>query len=333
MVVVLLQTMPCSYGSVSPCHGGCSEVDSLTEAVAGQRFLLGCISCKKREEVSARATVDWHFKPLGEEEFRHIFHYDHPMADILDGDFTDRLEWLGTQNSDIQTGTIYLYNVTFNDTGTYRCTFHRTLILSPYNQQVTVEKDVELSVVTLWLILVLVYCYKKISEEHEAREARKARKAQADCSLLRIQQRSAMSYINTTELQSLLLSFLQHCLNSTNILSPPIPQNYSTQQPVHYVAGAKAHAQSEGMLYIFLVVGMFSFFTFGIMLSYIRSKKLENSHDPYHQYIAHDWSKVMTPSRAVAHALHREAAGNGARSKEPIVICNPGNPAAPARLE
>lgn len=132
-----------------------------------------------------------------------------------------------------------------------------------------------------------------------------------------------MSYINTTELQSLLLSFLQHCLNSTNVQSPPIPQNYSTQQPVHYAAGAKAHGQSEGMLYIFLVVGMFSFFTFGIMLSYIRSKKLENSHDPYHQYIAHEWAKVMTPSRAVAQALQRDAAGNGARSKEPIVICNP----------
>ncbi|TMS10776.1 sodium channel subunit beta-1 [Larimichthys crocea] len=188
---------------VSQCHGGCSEVESMTEAVAGEGFLLGCISCKRREEVSARATVDWHFRPLGEEEFRHIFHYDHPMADILDGDFTDRLDWLGTQNRDIQTGTIYLHNVTFNDTGMYRCTFHRTLFLSPYNQHVTVEKNVELSVVAvanreltaviseilmyvlivvlqLWLILVLVYCYKKISEEHEEREARKARKAQAE---------------------------------------------------------------------------------------------------------------------------------------------------------
>lgn len=57
---------------MSQCHGGCSEVDSLTEAVAGEGFLLGCISCKKREEVSARATVDWHFKPLGEEEFSHV---------------------------------------------------------------------------------------------------------------------------------------------------------------------------------------------------------------------------------------------------------------------
>nr|XP_046255946.1 potassium voltage-gated channel subfamily E member 1 [Scatophagus argus] len=139
-----------------------------------------------------------------------------------------------------------------------------------------------------------------------------------------------MSHINTTELQSLLLSFLQHCLNSSTILSPLTPENYTTQQAVHHVAAARARAQSQGMMYILLVVGMFSFFTFGIMVSYIRSKKLEGSHDPYHQYIAHDWTKVMTPSRAVAQALHREATGNGAKSKEAVVICNAG---AAARLE
>lgn len=187
---------------VCQCHGGCAEVDSLTEAVAGQGFLLGCISCKRREEVSATATVDWHFKRLGEEEFSHIFHYDHPSADILHHDFEDRLEWKGTKNRDIQIGGVFLSNVSFNDAGTYRCTFHRTLFLPLYDQQVTVEKEVELNVVTvanreltavvseimmyvlivvlqLWLIVVLVYCYKKISEEHEAREARKALKAQA----------------------------------------------------------------------------------------------------------------------------------------------------------
>ncbi|TDH11487.1 hypothetical protein EPR50_G00060980 [Perca flavescens] len=141
------------------------------------------------------------------------------------------------------------------------------------------------------------------------------------CSLPSVQQRLAMSHINTTELQSLLLSFLQHCLNSTSILSPQIPQNYTTQPAAQ--AGARAHAQSQGMMYIILVVGMFSFFTFGIMLSYIRSKKLESSHDPYHQYIAHDWTKAITPPRAVAQALHGEAASNGAGGKEPIVICNP----------
>lgn len=188
---------------VDQCHGGCAEVDSLTEAVAGEGFLLGCISCKKREEVPARATVDWHFRPLGEEDFRHIFHYNHPTADILHEDFSDRLEWMGTHNSDIQTGAVYMHNVTFNDTGMYRCTFHRTLFLPLADEHVTVEKEVELTVVAvanreltaviaeimmfvlivflqLWLIVVLVYCYRKVWDEHEAREARKALKAQAE---------------------------------------------------------------------------------------------------------------------------------------------------------
>lgn len=34
-------------------------------------------------------------------------------------------------------------------------------------------------VLQLWLAMVLIYCYKKISGEQEARDARKALKAQA----------------------------------------------------------------------------------------------------------------------------------------------------------
>uniref|UniRef100_A0A3Q2Q2T6 Sodium channel regulatory subunit beta-3 n=1 Tax=Fundulus heteroclitus TaxID=8078 RepID=A0A3Q2Q2T6_FUNHE len=201
-------TSPCSQAQrweeahrVSRCHAGCAEVDSLTEAVAGEGFLLGCISCKRREEVSARATVDWHFKPQQEEDFRHIFHYDHPAAAVLHEDFSDRLEWQGTLNGDVQIGAVYIQNVTFNDTGTYRCTFHRTLFLPLQLENVVVEKEVELTVVAvanreltaviseivmyvlivvlqLWLIVVMVHCYRKIWDEHEAREARRALKAQ-----------------------------------------------------------------------------------------------------------------------------------------------------------
>ncbi|KAF7226500.1 sodium channel regulatory subunit beta-1 [Nothobranchius furzeri] len=185
----------------SPCDAGCAEVDSLTEAVAGEGFLLGCISCKKREEVSAWATVDWYFRSKEEDEFSHIFHYDHPTASILDEAFSERLQWRGTLDQDIQVGAVYIQNITFNDTGTYRCTFHRTLFLPRSNEKVTVERVVELTVVAtakrglvsvvaeimmyvlivvlqLWLIAVLVYCYKKIWNEHEDREAKKAQKAQ-----------------------------------------------------------------------------------------------------------------------------------------------------------
>lgn len=137
------------------------------------------------------------------------------------------------------------------------------------------------------------------------------------CSLMIIQQRSAMPEINSTVLQPLLLSFLQHFLNSTGFLSPMAPQNTT----IH--AAQRPHAQSDGVIYIILVVGMFSFFTFSIMLRFIRSKKLEGSNDLYHQYIAHDWAKGMTPSRSVAQALYKEAEGNGARRKEPVIIYNP----------
>lgn len=57
---------------VSLCNGACAEVDSDTEAVAGQGFKLGCISCKMRGEVEASATVDWYFRAKGETEFVHV---------------------------------------------------------------------------------------------------------------------------------------------------------------------------------------------------------------------------------------------------------------------
>ncbi|XP_051720729.1 LOW QUALITY PROTEIN: sodium channel subunit beta-1 [Ctenopharyngodon idella] len=181
---------------------GCAEVDSMTEAVAGENFLLGCISCKRREEVPGSAIVDWHFKPAGTEEFIHIFQYEYPFPTILHENYEGRLEWQGTMGTkDVQIGAIFIHNVTYNDTGTYLCTFHRTLYLLLDEEHVIINKEVELTVVEkanpeltaviseiimyvlivvlqLWMIGVLIYCYRKIYAENEAREARKATRSQ-----------------------------------------------------------------------------------------------------------------------------------------------------------
>uniref|UniRef100_A0A3B1IM25 Sodium channel regulatory subunit beta-3 n=1 Tax=Astyanax mexicanus TaxID=7994 RepID=A0A3B1IM25_ASTMX len=183
---------------VSLCDAGCAEVDSMTEAVAGQRFLLGCISCKQREEVVAEASVDWYFTPSGLNDSVHIFNYEHPISIIMDKQFEERLEWQGTKRTaDIQIGAIFIHNVTFNDSGTYECVIRRTLFLTVGEHKVEIRRTVELSVVAeanreltaviseimmyvlivflqLWMFGVLIYCYKKIYAENEAREARKA---------------------------------------------------------------------------------------------------------------------------------------------------------------
>ncbi|XP_016136999.1 sodium channel subunit beta-1-like [Sinocyclocheilus grahami] len=186
------------YIQVPQGQTGCAEVDSMTEAVAGKGFLLGCISCKRREEVPASAIVDWHFKAAGTEEFIQIFQYEYNNPTILHENFEGRLEWQGTMwTKDVQIGAIFIHNVTYNDTGTYLCTFHRTLYLPLYEEHVVINKEVELTVVEkanpeltaviseimmyvliavlqLWMIGVLIYCYRKIYAENEAREAKKA---------------------------------------------------------------------------------------------------------------------------------------------------------------
>ncbi|XP_043088848.1 sodium channel, voltage-gated, type I, beta b [Puntigrus tetrazona] len=177
--------------SVSLCSGACAEVDSDTEAEAGEPFKLGCISCKMRGEVEATATVDWLFRARGEADFVHIYSYDGEAARIIDERFQDRMEWHGSRNTfDLQDASVDILNVTFNDSGVYRCIFNRVLSYKHYEFSTIASKEVHLTVVAkatrgtasivsevmmyvsiiglqLWLLVEMIYCYRKIAAAGE----------------------------------------------------------------------------------------------------------------------------------------------------------------------
>ncbi|XP_008329311.1 sodium channel, voltage-gated, type I, beta b [Cynoglossus semilaevis] len=195
LLLSLLCTLLVSWGDAA-----CAEVDSDTEAVAGRGFKLGCISCKRRSEVDSTSTVEWFFRPKGEVEFVHIYTYNEYGQNIEDDQFLDRVDWNGSKTSnDIQDASIYLLNVTFNDSGTYRCLFNRRLLYGRYEYDTNVIKLVHLTVVAkatrgtasivsevmmyvsiiglqVWLLIEMIYCYRKIAAagEEALREAANA---------------------------------------------------------------------------------------------------------------------------------------------------------------
>uniref|UniRef100_A0A3B5B031 Sodium channel regulatory subunit beta-3 n=1 Tax=Stegastes partitus TaxID=144197 RepID=A0A3B5B031_9TELE len=175
----------------SLCHGACVEVDSDTEAVANEGFKLGCISCKMRGEVPATASVKWYFKASDETEFSELYIYENKYGDIIDPRFHERLDWNGSKKTtDLQDGSIFILNVTYNDTGTYRCVFNRVLSYVNYEFETKTNKTIVMNVVPrltrgmasilsevmmyvsiiglqLWLVVEMIYCYRKISAAGE----------------------------------------------------------------------------------------------------------------------------------------------------------------------
>uniref|UniRef100_A0A670XMI3 Potassium voltage-gated channel subfamily E member 2 n=2 Tax=Pseudonaja textilis TaxID=8673 RepID=A0A670XMI3_PSETE len=47
------------------------------------------------------------------------------------------------------------------------------------------------------------------------------------------------------------------------------------------------------ILYLMVMIGIFSFIIVAILVSTVKSKRQEHSNDPYHQYIVDDWSEKL----------------------------------------
>uniref|UniRef100_A0A8C4XML6 Potassium voltage-gated channel subfamily E member 1 n=1 Tax=Falco tinnunculus TaxID=100819 RepID=A0A8C4XML6_FALTI len=82
---------------------------------------------------------------------------------------------------------------------------------------------------------------------------------------------------NDTALNSLLSKLLQDYLEQMNSSAP---------------AQVRSASSSLEIIYVLLMIGLFGFFTVGVMLTNIRARRLEDSRDPYTTYIASDiWHK------------------------------------------
>ncbi|XP_043937067.1 sodium channel subunit beta-3 [Protopterus annectens] len=172
---------------VATCQAVCVEVLSETEAVVGSNMKLLCISCKKREEVNAITVVEWFHKAYYNDTDILIAEYREGFV-TMEGSFTDRLRWNGSR--DLQDVSIVLLNVTTSDSGIYTCNVTRTFEFDSHRLSFQNTKNISLTVLpdgkndftsyvseimmyillvflTVWLLVEMLYCYRKISKSEE----------------------------------------------------------------------------------------------------------------------------------------------------------------------
>ncbi|XP_070762533.1 sodium channel regulatory subunit beta-3 [Enoplosus armatus] len=189
---VHLQTLVLLICVVHLTQPVCVDVPSATEAVLGKPMKLTCISCMKREEIKAKTRVDWYYMPEKEKGIppnkTHIYKYENNSPAELDGPFKGRLTWNGSQ--DLQDVSIEIISITFNDSGVYECNVLREFEFDFFTPSVSITKDIKLKVnekaiqdttalyseimmyvllvfLTFWLVVEMVYCYRKISKSDE----------------------------------------------------------------------------------------------------------------------------------------------------------------------
>ncbi|KAJ3591006.1 hypothetical protein NHX12_008953 [Muraenolepis orangiensis] len=161
----------------------------VTEAVLGRGAKLICISCLTREEVKTVTSVVWNYLTDNNTLAVPIFRYKDRHAIDVAGPWEKRLIWNGS--FDLQDVSIRIVNVTLNDSGTYHCNVSRQfefgsvyypmlnrsrvvrLNVNPTDKAdpTTVYSEVMMYVLlvclTLWLLVEMVYCYRKISRADE----------------------------------------------------------------------------------------------------------------------------------------------------------------------
>ncbi|XP_053223374.1 sodium channel subunit beta-3 isoform X2 [Podarcis raffonei] len=128
---------------VGVCSSVCVEVPSETEAVQGSRMKLLCISCMKREEVSANTLVQWYYKTEGGID-EPIYKYENEKQE-LGSRFRGRLQWDGS--IDMQDVSISVLNISLNDSGIYTCNVTREFNFEVHRPVVTRSTLIRLTVV------------------------------------------------------------------------------------------------------------------------------------------------------------------------------------------
>ncbi|XP_070826422.1 sodium channel regulatory subunit beta-3 isoform X2 [Chaetodon trifascialis] len=185
------QTLVLLFFAVHLSHPVCVDVPSATEAVLGKPMRLTCIACMRREEIKAKTRVDWYYMPSEKNtppNKTHIYMYEDDKPVELDGPFKGRLAWNGSQ--DLQDVSIQIINVTYDDSGVYECHVLRQFEFDFFTPSVSIAKDIKLRVIekatqdataiyseimmyvllvflTFWLLVEMVYCYRKISKSDE----------------------------------------------------------------------------------------------------------------------------------------------------------------------
>ncbi|ROL53324.1 Sodium channel subunit beta-3 [Anabarilius grahami] len=150
---------------------------------------LTCIYCMKREEISAETKVEWSYTGPDNKTVP-IYLYENKPQEPKDVElqWKGRLMWNGSK--DLQDLSISIQNVTVNDTGKYICKVYRFFKFDAFEHSAIKAVEIELKVktkasqdtaakyseimmyvllvfLTFWLLVEMVYCYRKISKSDE----------------------------------------------------------------------------------------------------------------------------------------------------------------------